>query len=296
MESWRQELYTSELYHHGILGQKWGVRRYQNEDRTWTEAGKIRYGRKATDKKSPTNNVRGDGKSSVKSRISRILNSETGSVDDLSPAIMQVGLTAVMATAMIGVRAVQKSVNMKKFDKELDDKYNNRDIKDLASAPRLSKPMPAKQSMKLVNPGYPNEGHTQNCMLCTTAMVMREKGYDVKAGTTPHGFYNQNIEKMFNGAKFKNCGGLSSSKIVKDLSKEGDGAYGNLCITWKLGGGHSIFWKNEGGQTHIYDAQSGEEYDLNKNSKFMSQINGRATYARLDNVEPNEHALAALRR
>lgn len=31
------------LAHHGILGQKWGVRRYQNADGTWTEAGKKRY-------------------------------------------------------------------------------------------------------------------------------------------------------------------------------------------------------------------------------------------------------------
>ena len=32
------------LAHHGILGMKWGIRRYQNEDGSLTEAGKKRYG------------------------------------------------------------------------------------------------------------------------------------------------------------------------------------------------------------------------------------------------------------
>ena len=35
--------YNSELYHHGIQGMKWGVRRYQNEDGSLTEEGKRRY-------------------------------------------------------------------------------------------------------------------------------------------------------------------------------------------------------------------------------------------------------------
>ena len=34
------------LVHHGIKGQKWGVRRYQNPDGTLTEEGKRRYGNK----------------------------------------------------------------------------------------------------------------------------------------------------------------------------------------------------------------------------------------------------------
>ena len=34
---------ANELQHHGILGQKWGVRRFQNSNGTLTSAGKKRY-------------------------------------------------------------------------------------------------------------------------------------------------------------------------------------------------------------------------------------------------------------
>lgn len=37
-------MYELYLAHHGIKGQRWGVRRYQNPDGTLTEAGKKRYG------------------------------------------------------------------------------------------------------------------------------------------------------------------------------------------------------------------------------------------------------------
>ena len=43
MWNYNQTPEPNELYHWGILGMKWGVRRYQNKDGSLTPAGKKRY-------------------------------------------------------------------------------------------------------------------------------------------------------------------------------------------------------------------------------------------------------------
>jgi len=57
-------MYTEYLYHSGIQGMKWGIRRYQNPDGTWTEEGKRRYGKKIEkiERKEAKKRIREDAK------------------------------------------------------------------------------------------------------------------------------------------------------------------------------------------------------------------------------------------
>lgn len=127
-----------ELYHHGVKGMKWGVRRYQNKDGTLTSAGKKHYNKVENKeikkaRKQDVKNRRKLSDADLKKKIERLQTEKKFkdlTNDDISPGktmasnILRSAGTKVLTAAVAGATAYAvKAAMTKKFDLAEAAKY-----------------------------------------------------------------------------------------------------------------------------------------------------------------------------
>lgn len=88
----------NELYHYGVKGMKWGIRRYQNKDGTLTAAGKRRAAKQENkqrrkDRKQALKNRRNLSDDELNKRVNRL--QQEKKFKELSEADLAPGRTAV---------------------------------------------------------------------------------------------------------------------------------------------------------------------------------------------------------
>lgn len=237
-----------ELFHYGVKGMKWGVRR--------TDA-QLAAARKS----------RGAGKGTV------------GMTDEEAMNATLIGVGAAFV-ALQGVRNTFESGNVRVL-KEKGKRFvqGKRGGVQYKKKPELAKKNMSENEImdsvvKDINPEFGKFGTKMNCRRCTMAYEMRRRGNDVKATKTTNarGQHGKGLKKAANAstglrdggenkvydAAFKTAPKDAAAKATFSmLAKEPNGSRGEVGMFFQLGGGHSVAYEIVRGKPVIFDTQSG---------------------------------------
>lgn len=286
------------LEHHGIKGQKWGVKNGPPYPLAYDEhsAAEKKKNPKGLLSNEEDNHTGASGNRTAGS----LQKSQTGSSTKSSPfeklsdeqkkrikTALKVGaIAAGGALAAYGAYKVYSNYT----------KDSNSIIDPETGFPLIQGEHSPKDDIMALNPGAISTpfgtldavtGSTMNCMLCTTNYELRRRGYDVHAGLSTEGFSNELFSEIFEDANVVKPNISSVSELQKHFeSSYPEGARGNFMLYYNppFGGGHSVVWEIENGSLVIRDGQVKIVSESLKKALRFADVS-QCEYVRTDNLK-----------
>ena len=306
----------NSLQHHGILGQKWGVRRFQNPDGTLTAAGKERY-----------------GEDNINNESSTAFTKERKHLTEGQKKAIKIGIAAVgVSLAAYGTYRLVKSGKLKPLinngenmvnkmlngnagnftkatgnisstEKQLRVTDNAKKIAERTGLKIKDQAFSMADDIMIANkdyiPGAPQ--WKDNCGHASIANILRRMGLDVKAkpmGPFEEGglTYNE-VTTLFRGAKSNKVSfdkGIGGEAVEKKMSKAiieacngEDGSLGIVKLSRNVNGGHFFTFEIDNGKVIFSNPQTN---DIPPASHYFQEISDdkivkELIFSRLDNLE-----------
>ena len=324
MLMWQYNYNNAEyLQHYGILGMRWGIRRFQDKSGRLTAAGKKRYD------DDPSNGAPEKASSKTQKEVGdSFIEKKLGiKLSDRQKTAIKIG-AGVAAAALVaygGYRLYNSDVGkpvrdyVEQFLYRFNEGYDRETLrntgkltehakKDLSTRDYDSKlrffkkarEYTPEEDLKAINEGMyyrAKKGAQNNCGLCTTAYELRRRGYDVRANFAEQGRSVKTLSEFFKNADIQDDAALANrtksewmAAIERRLLRQGDGARGNFGGQYAMGGGHSIIYEVSKGKVIFRDGQTGETYRSVREA-IGNFVPGKSNYFRMDNLEINNDTI-----